>query len=189
MTTKKDDDVVLEPDQDTAETTADSELVEEEEHMAATIQKWREKYKSAEAKAATNLEEAQRAKADFLNSRKRLEEDLERSKERQLNSFVESLLPLCDSFSMALSHAKEAGSSNNPWQKGMEGIYAQLLQLLQSYQVTLIDPTGEHFDPYQHEAVATEDSDQPSETVLRVMQQGYARNGEVLRPAKVIISN
>jgi molecular chaperone GrpE len=53
----------------------------------------------------------------------------------------------------------------------------------------VIDPQGQPFDPAWHEAmVAQPSADHPAGTVLSVIQKGYALNGRLLRPARVIVS-
>lgn len=165
------------------------ELEDEEALSANVVKKWRTKYKEAEAKAAAALEETQRVKADFLNSKRRLEEETARAKERAVEQLIESLLPLCDSFAMAMVDTAAWEAIEPNWRKGMEGIYAQLQQILVSHHVQIIDPVGESFDPARHEALSTEDSEGDSDTVTTVIQLGFERNGTVIRPAKVIISN
>jgi hypothetical protein len=57
------------------------------------------------------------------------------------------------------------------------------------WQTNLIDPGGENFDPTLHEAVATEPALSAGEDhmVARVYQQGYMFNGQLLRPARVVV--
>lgn len=148
----------------------------------------RDKLKAAETAKREALEELQRTKADFLNSKKRLEEQQRAAIARSEDSFVAALLPLADSFTMARKDTAAWEAIDEAWRKGVEGIHAQLDRILASHNVTAIDPTGEQFDPVRHEAVSTTESEHDSETVVDVVQLGYERNGTVLRPAKVVIS-
>ena len=167
------------------------ELVDVEERGADKIKKLKETISRLEDEKKQLLDESQRAKADFLNARKRLEEDRIRDRFRIQKQHVLELLPLCDSFQMAISN-KEAWAKADPaWRTGIEGIHTQLQNILATYQVTTIDPTGEHFNPHKHEAVGTEvvaDKKQV-DTIVSVVQQGYEmKHGdttELIRPARV----
>lgn len=158
------------------------------------IKELRHKIKSLEAEKRELGESVQREKADFLNARRRLEEEGVRVKERQVIDHIERLLPLCDSFFMAMSDTAAWEKADPQWRKGIEGINSQLQTILASYRVETINPTAEAFDPSLHEAVSTEAStDQKAHNqVLRVLQPGYQwrrldGTAELIRPARVII--
>ena len=56
--------------------------------------------------------------------------------------------------------------------------------------MTELDPHGEPFDPQQHEAmtmVPTPDAE--PNTVIDVVQKGYALNGRLIRPARVVVAS
>ena len=173
----------------------DTEVYEETEDEEATssfnqkLKDLREKLKASEQEKMQAMEEMQRAKADFLNGKKRVEEQLWRDKERQTEMFITSLLPLCDSFTMARNNKAQWDALDEQWRKGMDGVFQQLTQLLETYDVVTIDPLHAHFDPNEHEALGTEASEElESDHVLRVIQPGYKRLDTVIRPAKVIIT-
>ena len=165
------------------------ELTEEEASYDDKIKALRKKLKQCEEEKSAYLQDMQRAKADFLNAKKRQSDALLKSQEDSINDLVSSLLPLCDSFEMAMSNTDMWERVDATWRTGIEGIYTQLHGILKSYDVTVIDPRNEAFDPEYHEAISTQDSDtHDTETVVQVIQKGYARNGTVIRPAKVILS-
>ncbi|MDQ5950909.1 MAG: molecular chaperone GrpE, partial [Patescibacteria group bacterium] len=152
------------------------------------------KLKHCESEKRETLEEMQRTKADFLNARKRLEEERLRDRERSKMNQVEELIPLCDSFQMAMSDRELWEKADENWRKGIEGIYSQLEKLLTKYQVELINPLGEQFNPHQHEALSTTKVKEEKEhdKVISVIQNGYQithLNGttELIRPARVLI--
>lgn len=182
------EDIEFEPVDDTQ---TDSELIDGEATVQDKIKALREKVKASEQEKLKALEDLQRAKADFLNIRKRLEEQLERDKERQTNNFIESLTPLCDSFAMAMSNKDAWEAVDKNWRVGVESIYSQLQSLLREYKVDTINTTGVPFDPMYHEAVATTpvESEALHHTVVEVIQPGYERNSngtkELIRPARV----
>ncbi len=172
---------------------ATHELVDSEARSEDKIKQLRQKLQQCEEEKRTIREEVGRTQADFLNARKRLEEDTTRDRERQLERHIEALLPLCDSFTMALG--SESWAAADPaWKTGIEGIYAQLQQLLRQYDVETVDPTGKPFDPHEHEAVGhVAVSEDKGDTIVTVMQPGYVRTAKgqftIIRPARVIIGN
>ncbi len=170
------------------------DLEEVEAKELDIIKSLREKLKACDAHKREILEESQRAKADFLNAKRRLEEDRLRDRERAVAEHVERLLPLCDSFQMAMSDKNIWEKADESWRKGMEGIYLQLQNLLNGYGVKPVNPVGQVFDPHKHEAlsmVPVVDKNQ-HDKIARVIQMGYEitrSDGTVeqVRPARVEI--
>jgi len=171
--------------------TTDTELVDEEERSAEKIKKQRETIARLEEEKRDLQDELQRMKADFLNARKRLEDDRTRDRMRSQKQFVEDLLPLCDSFQMAMNDQAAWEKADASWRKGVEGIHSQLMRLLETYGVTPLDPHGEPFDPHRHEAIGTEAVAEKhlQDTVVSVVQRGYEMRigdtSELVRPARV----
>jgi len=170
------------------------ELVETEEKIDDVIKKLRSKVKEAEARQRQSQEELQRNRADFLNAKRRLEEDRLRDKERSVEQMIERLLPLCDSFHLAMHDQESWGKADPVWRKGIEGIYAQLGSILSQYSVSEINPLKEAFDPIKHEALSTEMTTNEDEhnKIVAVMQLGYERTVDgktnVVRPARVVVA-
>ena len=140
------------------------------------------------------LEESQRTKADFLNAKRRLEEERKRDRERGTISHIEDLIPLCDSFQVAMSNKEVWEKADENWRKGIEGIYSQLQNILSSNQVSVINPIHTTFNPHQHEALSTipVTDEKEDHMVMAVIQMGYElkktdNTTEIIRPARVII--
>lgn len=172
----------------------DIEKIEELE--AESVSALKKKLKANEDEKRSLQDELQRAKADFLNARKRLEDERKREYGRTITGFIEELLPVCDSFHMAMADKETWGKADANWRKGVEGIYAQLQNLLNTYRVKIIDPLGADFDPQLHEAVTsvTVDDEKQHEKVKEVIQPGYQithHDGttDLIRPARVAIGN
>ncbi len=169
----------------------DVELEEIEEKGADKMKKLREKLKACEADKMQAMEDLQRTKAEFLNARKRLEDEKIQDRLRSKTQHAQELLPLCDSFQMAMSDKAVWEKADKSWRAGIEGINMQLMQLLQSYGVKEIKPEGETFNPTRHEAIGTQkvDSKEKQDIVLSVVQNGYEMkigdSTEVIRPARV----
>jgi len=170
------------------------ELEELEEKQGTFNNTLRDKLRACEAEKKDLLEESGRAKADFLNARRRLEEDRKRDRERVTIEHIESLIPLCDSFSVAMSNKEVWEKADENWRRGIEGIYAQLNNILTQHQVITTIPLGEVFNPRQHEALSTtptDDKDQHDQ-IISVVQNGFTLrrtdgSTELIRPARVVI--
>ncbi|MEZ4195531.1 MAG: nucleotide exchange factor GrpE [Candidatus Paceibacterota bacterium] len=176
--------------------TKDIDIETIEELEAESISAVKKRLKVIEEEKKNLQDELQRAKADFLNARKRLEDERKREYGRTVVGFIEELLPVCDSFHMAMSDKETWAKADANWRKGVEGIYAQLQNLLSTYRVSMINPKGEAFDPQRHEAITSVpvDSKEAHDTVTEVIQPGYQithhdNTIDLVRPARVAIGN
>jgi molecular chaperone GrpE len=134
------------------------------------------------------LDAARRVQADFENYRKRVLREQTQLVERATERLVEELLPVLDSFELALLNLE----ADERVQKGLELVYAELLGVLERAGLARIDPKGQEFDPNEHEAVMeeTRPADQPDgpPVVTDIMRTGYRLKGRVLRPAMVKVA-
>jgi len=134
------------------------------------------------------LELAQRTRADFENYRKRVAKETSDALARGKAELARDVLPVIDNLERAL----ETGSDPAAHAALVEGVGLVLNELrgkLGSAGVESFDPTGEKFDPQLHEALSAQPAEgTESGTVLETMQKGYRLNGQVLRPAKVVVS-
>lgn len=164
------------------------ELEEEEGNYVAKLKTLREKLRMCEEGKQKHLEDLQRARADFLNSRRRLEEQSLKDKERATDKLILELLTLADSFTMAMND-KDWETLDAKWKHGIEAIEAKLTSILKSTNVTSVNPIGETFNPEEHEAVgnAPVEDDAQVDHIITVLQKGYKRGDDMLRPARVIV--
>jgi molecular chaperone GrpE len=149
-----------------------------EDPLYAELRREREEY----------LELARRVQAEFENYRKRMTREQTQIVERATERLVEELLPVLDSFELALLNL----GADERVQKGLELVYAELLGVLERAGLARIDPKGQEFDPNEHEAVMEEarPADQPDgpPVVTDIMRTGYRLKGRVLRPAMVKVA-
>lgn len=184
-----DENISITNDEDTDTNEPEIEEIESEEE--SKLKKIKNKLKICEEDKKQILDDSQRAKADFLNAKKRLEDERISDRVRSKKQHVMELLPLCDSFQMAMSDTETWEKADKNWRTGIEGINTQLLKILESYNVSSVDPTGEEFNPHLHEAIGTEEVDDSSQQdkVITVVQRGYQitenDNSEIIRPARV----
>ncbi|MGV8084574.1 MAG: nucleotide exchange factor GrpE [Coriobacteriia bacterium] len=129
-----------------------------------------------------------RTQAEFDNFRKRTTREREEERKRAAERVIGEMLPVIDNMERAIEHAK-AGWDVAQLLQGIESISTQMLGVLGKEGAKVIDPTGQPFDPTQHQAMSqTENPDVPDGTVLEVYQKGYTLGGRVLRPAMVVVS-
>lgn len=162
------DDIEFEVDADAADNTRSD--------VDSKLSKLKNKIKKLEEERNTYLDNWQRAQADFVNARKMDEDDKKRAIAFASKKLIEDIIPVLDSFEMALSTIEDEGVSR---------VYQQLKKVLTDAGVEQFDPTGEEFDPVRHEAMSTGEGEENK--VLEVLQKGYLQNGEVIRTAKVVV--
>ncbi len=129
----------------------------------------------------------QRAAADLENYKRRSRQELAERTQYANEQLVLKLLPLLDNFQRALEHAPDGIDPN--WFDGIKLIAKQFEDVLQAQGVSSIPAVGEKFDPAQHEAIASEATDEHEEgTVVEEMQRGYRLHRKVLRPTLVKVA-
>ncbi len=128
----------------------------------------------------TNL--VQHIQADFENYKKRTELEKANLVKNGNRELITGLLPILDSFELALKNKKEKEEFIN----GIELIYAQFHEILKKEGLERIET--KRFDPYIHEALMQKESDEEDGTILEELQKGYMLNKSILRPAKVTVA-
>jgi molecular chaperone GrpE len=132
------------------------------------------------------LELAQRTRADFDNYRKRVAKETEGAHARGKAELARELLPVVDNLERAL---EAAGADPGSLAKGVSLVHDELRAKLEDAGVEAYDPVGERFDPELHEALSTRaEQDTDPGHVLETVEKGYRLNGQVLRPARVVVS-
>lgn len=137
---------------------------------------------------AEMLDSLQRARAEMVNYRRRMEQEQERIRQRAAERVLLKLLPIADDFDRAL-RAMPAELQANPWIEGVRLIERKLWTTLEGEGVALMNAVGTPFDPSLHEAVTMDDSGGAVDTVVEEFQRGYLLNGAVLRPAMVKVGS
>jgi molecular chaperone GrpE len=142
----------------------------------------------AEDEAAKYLALAQRTQADFENFRKRAARDKAEAADRGMGRLAKELLPALDHLELALRATEEHEGAEDVV-KGFRLVHEELLGALERVGIQGFSPQGEPFDPNEHEAMASQPAaDAESGTVIEVYQRGYRINGQVLRPARVVVA-
>jgi len=120
---------------------------------------------------------AQSKQAELENFRKRMMKQQADEVARASGRLVDALLPVLDAFDYGVAHGSE----------DLVPMRDQLLVALEKEGLVRLDPTGEAFDPNEHEAVAHEPADDAAgePVVAETMRAGYRWQGQLLRPVMV----
>jgi molecular chaperone GrpE len=180
------------------EEVVEAELVEDEESSAGPdspengsadqVERDLDELSAAKRERDEYLDLAQRTKADFENYRKRVAKETSEALARGKADLARQLLPALDNLERALAAGEDA-ANHGALVEGVAMVRDELHNRLEGAGVEAFDPTGEKFDPQQHEALSTMPGDgTESGVVLETVEKGYRLNGQVLRAAKVVVS-
>lgn len=140
-----------------------------------------------QAQANEYLNGWKRAKADFINYKKRQEEAMALFRKYAREDFVLEFLPILDYFNEAVKHLPENGNQSE-WIRGIAAIKTQLERILRNNGVREIKTVNEKFNPEFHEAVEAVESDKESGIILEELRKGYMLKEKVIRAAKVKVA-
>jgi len=144
-----------------------------------------ERLAAAEALAAQNQDAHLRARAEGENIRRRAQEDIAKAHKFAVESFASQLLAVKDSLEATLN---AANASPETLRSGVELTLRQLSAAFEKSNLREIHPLGEKFDPHRHQAISAVPSDQEPNTVVTVLQKGYALSDRIIRPALVTVA-
>lgn len=150
-----------------------------------TMPSLEEMLRAAELKAAEHHDAWLRAKAETENLRRRAQEDVTKAHKFAAEKFAAELLAVKDSLEAALASETQTVEA---LKAGVELTLRQLVAAFEKSSVTELNPLGEKFDPHFHQAIAMVDAEQEANTVVGVLQKGYALHERILRPALVTVA-
>lgn len=159
-----------------------ADQVEEDDSLEQQLEK-------AQATIKEYWDQVMRLRAEIENNRKRAGRDVENAHKYALKSFVENLLPIIDSMEMGQVAAEADNATLESIREGTDLTMNMFVQVLQKNGLEQIDPVGEKFDPERHQAISMiEVKGSKSNTVVEVMQKGFALNERLIRPAMVVVA-
>lgn len=126
----------------------------------------------------------QRAEADFINYKKRSEQERREISKNTSAILIFSLLPVLDDFNRALASMPKK-TEFRAWAEGVHLIERKLFSILEAQGLSKMDVVGQPFDPNYHDAVSYIEGDE--EKVIQELQSGYMLGDRVLRPAMVVV--
>ena len=163
--------------------TKEVELGMTEEESTETLKKSLAEEKS---KAETNLAGWQRAQADFINYKRRSEQEKEESAKFANATLILSLLPTLDDLERAFDSIPPRLAKLN-WADGIRLIERKIRATLEAQGLSQIKALGEPFDPNFHEAVRQAQGEEG--VVIEEIQKGYKLHDRVIRPTMVVVGS
>ena len=172
--------------EETVEEFVDTDSEGNEKSSQSKIKELREKLKQAEKERNEYLDGWQRAKADKINSDKQALEDKKQIIEFANKRLLNDLVPVMDSFLMAMANKEAWNAVDANWRIGVEYIKTQLETVLESNSLMVYGAVGEMATPDKYSSLETVETDDESKdgTVAEILQYGYMLQGKVLREAK-----
>lgn len=130
-----------------------------------------------------------RQMAEFDNFRKRTDREKSQMYEVGAKDVIDKILPVVDNFERGLEAVTEE-EKEDPFVKGMEQIYKQLMTTLEGIGVKPIEAVGNEFDPDFHNAVMhVEDEEVGENIIVEEFQKGYMYRDSVVRHSMVKVAN
>ena len=140
----------------------------------------------AKAQAEANLANWQRAQADFINYKRRTEQEKEGISQFAKSAIILEVLPALDDLERAFT-AVPPRLTKLSWVAGIRLIWNKLQTTLEAQGLSEIKAAGEPFDPHLHEAVREDKGEEG--IVIEEVQKGYKFYDKVIRPSKVVVGN
>ena len=137
-------------------------------------------------KAEEYLASWQRTQADFVNYRRRTEQERQEFAAFANASLLRAILPVADDLERALENVPE-DVSDHEWVEGIRLVERKFKSSLENCGVKPVLALGMEFDPNYHEALHQDAG--PEGMVVGEFQKGYLLNDKLLRPARVIVGN
>ncbi len=150
----------------------------------------REQLEAAELAAGQAKDDLLRVQAEMQNLRRRTQQDVEKAHKYGQEKLVTELIPVMDNLERALAAASDHDDeTSKAIYDGVDLTLKSFASCFTKFSIEALDPMGEPFDPLLHQAMAMQESpDAEPNTVIAVMQKGYALHGRVIRPAMVMVS-
>ena len=143
---------------------------------------------STERELADQRDRYLRLAAEYDNFRKRTAKERQDAHLRGQGDMLRGMIDALDDLGR-FAHVDPDTTDARTMVDGVSMVEKKLLKTLAGHGLEVVDPAGRPFDPAQHEAVMTEPAESAVEDhlVARVFQQGYLFNGQLLRPARVVV--
>lgn len=154
------------------------------------ITKLKEKIKKLQAEKEEYMNGWQRERADFVNFKKRAEEEKKDYIKFANENLLEEMLAVLESFDMAFMNKEQWNSVPENWRVGVEYIHSQLVKILDDNGLReFIPKIGDKFDPNLHvaeEMVSVEKSEEDG-TIRGLKKKGYTLNNKIIIAPKVVV--
>ena len=130
-----------------------------------------------------------RQNADMVNYRKRKEEEVNKMLKFCHEDMIKDILPILDNFERAISMEAGLNEEEKKFLDGFKMVYTHLQNVMEKYDVKMIDGNNQPFDPVYHNAILLEKKEgvEPG-MVIEILQKGYLLKDKVIRTAMVKVS-
>jgi molecular chaperone GrpE len=169
----------------------DAELMWTKSALQQTEEALNEAQKAAQAKETDDWQERYtQLQTEVENLRKRWEQHYTQSVNQKRNEILLDMLPLADHLDLALQHGITGEDTvQQAFMENIVSIQRAFMETLRRYNIERMDAQGQPFDPKLHDAIGhVAVADVPANHVAQVVQSGYLDNGQLLRPARVVVS-
>ncbi len=161
------------------------ELVKKCKEFEKKVRRLERELKEISNKSMELEDYAKRLKAQYENLRREAAEEKQRIIKNANEYLVSKITTVLDDFDRALKAVKKRDS----FVEGMEKIYKKLVSILESEGLSVIDPSGGKFDPFEHEAFEKIETKEHEEySVIEVVEKGYKFHSKVIKPARVKVA-
>lgn len=140
----------------------------------------------AKQKSEEYLDSWKRTQADFINYKRRTEQERLETSKYANSQLILSILPVLDDFERAFDSISPKFSKSN-WTEGLRLIERKLKTILETQGLSPIKALGETFDPNLHEAAMHGKGEEGK--VVRELRKGYKLSDKVIRPSTVVVGN
>ncbi len=172
---------------------SDEKLSENEQNETEdlpSLEQALEKIEEAELAADKAKDDVLRVQAEMQNLRRRTEQDVEKAHKYGQEKFSIELLSVMDNLERALDAASQHDDESvKAIYDGVNLTLKSFMDCFSKFNIEVIDPLGEPFDPQKHQAMSIQENPEAEpNTVISVLQKGYTLHGRVIRPAMVMVS-
>jgi molecular chaperone GrpE len=162
-----------------------------EEHIVVEAAEEIDPLEALKAENADLRDRFLRLAAEMDNLRRRTDREIKDAKSYAVTGFARDMLSVSDNLRRAIEALPEearaaADAGLSVLIEGVEMTERGMLSTMERHGIRKIDPVGQKFDPNFHQAMfEVPNPDVPNNTVVQVVQAGYAIGERVLRPAMV----
>jgi len=179
------------PDEEVSEVVYDASI--DSDNMSdpkEKIAKLKEKIKALTAEKDEYMNGWQRERADFVNFKKRADEEKKDYIKFANENLLEEMLTVLESFDMAFMNKEQWNSVPQNWRVGVEYIHSQLVKILDDNGLKEFVPKiGDKFDVKLHvaEEVLSVDNESENGVIKEIKKKGYTMNGKIIIAPKVVV--
>lgn len=146
--------------------------------------KQKDKCKDLEKQLEEKTDLLLRLQAEFANYRRRTETECNKVYTTAVGDVLAQFVNVFDDFELALKNKSDFEN----FKQGIEMIFAKFISTGEEFGLKKIKTVGEKFNPHEHEALLTQESEEPEQVILEELQSGYKIKDTVIRTAKVKVS-